>query len=58
MHERLTKDQRKLDAGDELDPEIPQAPVISVYREQGTSFSIFRYVFRSNRPEMCGKTID
>ena len=57
MHERLTEDQRMLDAGDELDPEMPQTPVISAYRGQGTSFTIFRYVFKSNRPEMCGETI-
>ena len=57
MHELLTEDQRILDAGDELDPEIPQTLVISVYRGQGTSFRIFRYVFKSNRPEMFGETI-
>ena len=37
MHERLIEDQRMLDAGDELDPEIPQTPVISVDRGQGPS---------------------
>ena len=57
MCERLTKNERILDAGDVLDPEIPQTPVISVYRGQGTSSRIFRLFFKSNRPEMCGETI-
>ena len=57
MHERLTEDRRMLDADDELDPAIPQTPVISVYRGQGPSFILFRYVFESIRPEMCGGTI-
>ena len=45
-----------LDAGDELDLEIPQTPAISVHIGRGTSFIIFRYVFKSSRPEMCGET--
>ena len=57
MHGRLTEDQRTLDEGDDLDPEIPQTPVTSVYRGQRTSFIIFRYVFRPNRPEMSGELL-
>ena len=58
MHERLTEDQRILDAGDELDPGIRQTPAISVYRGQGRSFRILHYVFfKPNLPEMGGETI-
>ena len=57
MQERLTEGSRILNAGDELDPEILQTPVISVYREQGTSF-IFSVMFSSLFRRKCaGKLV-
>ena len=55
MHERLTEDKIKLDAGDELDPGIRQTPVTNVCSGQGRSFRIVRNVFKSTWPETCGE---
>ena len=57
MHERVAEDEKILVAGDELDPGIRQTPLIRVYRGQGSLLRIFRTIFTSNRPKMCGELL-